>query len=436
MGYLSFDASVKIHQSGRFTSTKTDKTGFGGIDGYIRHIDRGTDKKNGCEVNHSNPDIDSSCTLDNESYYKDSNGVWQETATSKDMRDAVNRRIEYAKKHKARISDKGKNDTVIVRPLIVQLDNDTIEQHKETWMWDVMEITEKLFGKENIVGFSVHKDETNVHLHIIFVPCYETKTCTGETKCTLSQTKFFKNPKQLASIHRLYRKELCDQYYDIELENKPIEEHLAGYTDSNGVWHQQGLTPDQMKELSSKMLNLQIGELNMKLRQEEMDKLEQAMKQMQEAAKSNQAQLEKDRAELDTQQALLDNQKASVQAQMQMILNETVSVEQLKKEAAEMMAKSYSMSDVCTQIINDEKNLNAKFLEFLDKESERTKKPLRKLVESLYKKFQNERKANLSSWNLEMLRVREERKKKGYTNSPELNIIDTDSSITDYDLTM
>ena len=140
MGYLSFDASVKIHQSGRFTSTKTDKTGFGGIDGYIRHIDRGTDKKNGCEVNHSNPDIDSSCTLDNKSYYKDSNGVWQETATSKDMRDAVNRRIEYAKKHKARISDKGKNDTVIVRPLIVQLDNDTIEQHKETWMWDVMKI--------------------------------------------------------------------------------------------------------------------------------------------------------------------------------------------------------------------------------------------------------------------------------------------------------
>lgn len=53
---------------------------------------------------------------------------------------------------------------------------------------------------------------------------------------------------------------------------------------------------------------------------------------MQEAAKSNQAQLEKDRAELDTQQALLDNQKASVQAQMQMILNETVSVEQLKKK--------------------------------------------------------------------------------------------------------
>ena len=55
---------------------------------------------------------------------------------------------------------------------------------------------------------------------------------------------------------------------------------------------------------------------------------------------------------------------------------------------------------------------------------------------SLFCQIENERKANLSSWNLEMLRVREERKKQGYTNSPELNIIDTDSSITDYDLTL
>ena len=436
MGYLSFDASVKIHQSGKFTSTKTDKTGFGGVNGYIRHIDRGTDKKNGCEVNHSNPDIDSSCTLENESYYKNPKGVWQETATSQDMRNAVNQRIEYGKTHKARISDKGKNDTVIVRPLIVQLDKDVIEKHKDTWMWDVIKITEEIFGEKNIVGFSIHRDETNVHLHIIFVPCYEIETRTGETKCTLSQTKFFKNPKQLASIHKKYRSNLLEKNYDIELENKPVEEQLAGYEDSDGVWHQQGLTPDQMKELTHRLLNLQIGELNMKLRQEEMDKLEQAMKQMQEAAKSNQEQLEKDRAELATQQALLDNQKASVQAQMQMMINETVSVEQMKKEASEMLEKAYSTADVCTQILNDEKNLNSKFLEFLDRESERTKKPFRKLVESLYKKFQKERRDNLSSWNLEMLRVREERKKQGYANSTELNIIDTDSSITDYDLTM
>lgn len=35
MGYLSFDCSCKIHASGRFTSTKTDMTGSGGIAGFF-----------------------------------------------------------------------------------------------------------------------------------------------------------------------------------------------------------------------------------------------------------------------------------------------------------------------------------------------------------------------------------------------------------------
>ena len=72
MGYLSFDASVKIHQSGRYASTKTNKGGNGGISGYLRHIDRGTARKCGCEVQHSNTNINPQMTLQNESYYKDS----------------------------------------------------------------------------------------------------------------------------------------------------------------------------------------------------------------------------------------------------------------------------------------------------------------------------------------------------------------------------
>lgn len=45
------------------------------------------------------------------------------------MVDAINRRVEYAKEHGARIATKGKNDTVIVRPLVVQLDSDSIIFH-------------------------------------------------------------------------------------------------------------------------------------------------------------------------------------------------------------------------------------------------------------------------------------------------------------------
>lgn len=318
IGYLSFDASVKIHYSGRYTSTKTGKTRNSNIAGYIRHIDRGTDRKNGCEVQHSNPDIDSGLTLENESYYKDENGQWQETSHSKDMADAIERRVEYAKEHGARISTKGKNDTVIVRPLVVQLDSETISEH-ENWTWDIVEILEKEFGTDNITGFSIHKDETNPHLHICFVPCHESEK-NGEIKCTISQTKFFKSPKQLAGLHKKIRKSLIDKGYDIEQENKPIEEHLAGYYDKNGEWHQQGLTPDQLKELSDRDLHLRMEMINMRYRQSELDKIEKALSDMMKSTRAKQEEMEKEHETFLLQQSALDNEKAHTQAQLQAIL--------------------------------------------------------------------------------------------------------------------
>lgn len=422
-GYLSFDASVKIHQSGRHTSTKTSKSGFGGITGYIRHIDRGTDRKNGCEVQHSNPDINPDFTLENQSYYKDNNGVWQETNQSKDMINAITQRVEYAREHGARISSKGQNDTVILRPLVVQLDSDVISQHEGTWVWDVIEIIEDMFGKDNITGFSIHRDETNVHIHVCFVPCYETNK-NGSVKCTLSQTRFFKNPQQLAGVHRKIRKSLIDKGYNIEQENKPIEEQLAGYYDKQGEWHQQGLTPEQLKQLSEKEINLRMGEIEMRLRKDEMDKLEKAMADMQAVAKAKQEELEKDRRILSSQQTALENDRATVQAQIQALVNEKLTVQQMKNEAEEMLEKAYSTADVCNQILSDEKQLNTKFMEFLDREGKRTGKQTRQYVEYLYRKFQKERRDSMSDWQMEMLQLRSEREQQDNTgNIP--NIIDT-----------
>ena len=402
IGYLSFDTSVKIHYSGTYTSTKTSTTGHGDIAGYIRHIDRGTDRKNGCEVQHSNEDINSDLTLQNESYYRDSNGEWQKTSHSKDMVDAINRRVEYAKEHGARIATKGKNDTVIVRPLVVQLDKETIAEHENTWMWDVMEILEEQFGKENLTGFSIHKDETNPHLHISFIPCYESQK-NDEIKCTISQTKFFKNPKQLAALHRKIRKSLLDKGYEIELENKPIEEHLAGYTDKDGEWHQQGLTPDQLKELSDRQINLRMEMIKMSIRRDELDKLEMAVADMMKSSKAEKEELEKERISV-------ENDRATVQAQSQAVAIREADVQKRETEVTEIL-------EICNQIISDEKNLNAKFLEFLDREGKRTGKRYRESVENLYKRFQNDRRKNVSEWQLELLRLRSERLKHGDTTT-------------------
>ena len=409
MGYLSFDASIKIHKSGVYTSTKTRKTGFGGISGYIRHIDRGTDRKNGCEVNHSNPDIRSDFTLENESYYKDSNGVWQRTDTSNDMLNAVNERITYAKEHGARIASKGKNDTVIARPLVVQLDKELVQEHSDTWVWDVMSIIEEMFGKENITGFSVHKDETNVHVHIIFVPCFEKKKDNGEIKCTISQTAFFKNPRQLASMHKQIRKELKNKGYDIEQENKPIEEFLAYYVDKNGEIHQQGLTPEQLKELTNRKNQLTEKEKQIMLDREELDVLSKAMADVQAKVRSTQENLENNLKLFECQQEDFQKEKANLQTQMKSLIEEKNAIKKLKSEADGMLEKAYSVSDVCQHILAKEHTLNKDFLDFLDRFGQKNNKQYRSTVEKLYKMFDDERRTVNSPWSEELEEIRRER---------------------------
>lgn len=391
MGYLSFDASVKIHRSGRYASTKTSRTGYGGINGYIRHIDRGTDRRNGCEVNHTNPDINADLTLENESYYKDEKGNWKRTDQSKDMVGAVNRRITYAKQHGARIADKGKNDTVIARPIVVQLDSETISEHEDTWVWDVMEIVESMFGAENIVGFSVHRDETNVHLHILFVPCLEKTKADGTIKCAISQTKFFRSPKELAGMHRNMRKKLNSKGYEVEQENKPIEQQLAGYYDRDGVWHQQGLTPEQLKQITGRKKLLDEKEKEIMLSKQELDTLAAAMSDVQEKAKATQENLENNMRIFECQQADFENEKASLKTQMQSVLEEKEKVKKMKAETDDMLKKVYSISDICRKIIAQEHTLNADFLDFLDRYGNRTNKRYRRAVEELYKKFDEER---------------------------------------------
>ena len=414
IGYLSFDASVKIHYSGKYTSTKTGKSGNMGIAGYIRHIDRSTDKMNGCEVQHGNPDINSDLTLENESYYKDSNGEWQRTSHSKDMVNAINRRIEYAKEHGARISTKGKNDTVIVRPLVLQMGNDSITGHENTWMWDLMEILEKEFGTDNITGFSIHKDETNPHIHVCFVPCHESEK-NGKLKCTISQTKLFHNPKQLAGLHNKFRKKLLDKGYDIELENKPIEEVLACYYDKDGKFHQQGLTPDMLKRLSNKEIQLRMEMIRMRIREKDLDILEKNIREMKV-------------------QRMEEN------------------AENTKREAEEMFEKAASITEICNQILSEEKHLNAKFLEFLKREDERTGRHTHDAVVNWFKRFQNERKKKHTNGLSDLFdfdyktkellesgnRARNERLRNRNSNADSttdnsLNIIDIIGTNTDYD---
>lgn len=410
MGYVSFDASIKIHQSGKYTCTKTKKTLYGSITGYVHHIDRHTDRRNGCEIPHNNPDIDPSLTLENESYYKNSSGVWQQTDTSKDMTEAVNRRIAYAREHGARITDKGKNDTVIARPIVIQLDKDTIAQHEDTWVWDIMNILEEMFDEKNIVGFSIHKDETNVHAHILFVPCYTVQKDSGEIRCTISQTKFFRNPKQLASMHKHIRKELQLKGYKVEQENKPIEQHLAGYCDSQGVYHQQGLTPQQLKELTNRKNQLKEKEKELMLEKAELDALAKAMSDVQARATATHEQLENNMKIFQCQQEDFEHEKANLQTQMEALITEKNTIKKMKAETDGMLQKVYSVSDICQKILENQNTLSRDFLDFLDRIGRKYNKQYRSTIEKLYKMFDDERRTTVTSpWSEELDSIRRER---------------------------
>lgn len=283
------------------------------------------------------------------------------------MANSINQRIRYAKEHGARISTKGQNDTVIARPLILQLDEESIQGHEDTWAWDLIQILEDMFGKENVLGFSIHKDETNVHIHVLFVPCYEEKKTNGKVKCTLSQTKFFRNPKQLAGMHKHIRKELLDKDYKIEKDNKPIEQQLAGYYDKQGVWHQQGLTPDQLKEITKRHNELDEKEREIMLSKHELDILSQAMADVQEKAQATQENLENNMRIFECQQTDFENEKANLKTQMQAVLEEKEKLDKIRKSTNDMLERVYSVSDVCKKILQEEHTLNKDFLDFLDR---------------------------------------------------------------------
>ena len=307
------------------------------------------------------------------------------------MANSINQRIQYAKEHGARISTKGQNDTVIARPLILQLDEESIQGHEDTWAWDLIQILEDMFGEENVLGFSIHKDETNVHIHVLFVPCYEEKKTNGKVKCTLSQTKFFRNPKQLAGMHKHIRKELLDKDYKIEKDNKPIEQQLAGYYDKQGVWHQQGLTPDQLKAITNRHKELKEKEREIMLSKHELDILSQAMADVQEKAQATQENLENNMRIFECQQTDFENEKANLKTQMQSVLEEKEKLDKIRKSTNDMLERVYSVSDVCKKILQEEHTLNKDFLDFLDRLGQKNNIPLRERVEQLFKKFDKER---------------------------------------------
>lgn len=287
MGYLSCDASVKVSKNGSWHSTKTNKNGNqkkgnGGVKGYVHHVARDVEKAEGIETGHSNENINSELTDNNETWYKDDFGSWQRCTKSTQLEDAVNRRIAYVEKNR---NTPLRDDTVVLRPILTQLDCDDMDDDEMNELIEHQAVfLEKAFGADNVVGFSVHRDETNLHIHWLVTPVTEEteREClskepildadgnqkrrkdgrlvwrrtygaaVGTGNLTFSQKGFsyFRTSAGMSQMHKDFRNYLIQAGYDVALENKPIEEYSYIYTDGAGNVRRKGMTPQALKEVT------------------------------------------------------------------------------------------------------------------------------------------------------------------------------------------
>lgn len=202
MGYtMSFDASMKVQR--------------GGVAGFLHHTARDVDKEQGCEVRHSNQDIDAARTLTNATLVSDGAGGWKQCEDVSEIEAALDARLKDVKKPL-------RKDAVVLRPLILQLDPDWYAVHqsdteREQAANDMLEWAADTFGADNLISVSLHNDENAPHLHVLFCPVTE----DGR----LSQKDWFSSPAQLREMHQDLRQHMTDAGYEIEMENRKPGKH-------------------------------------------------------------------------------------------------------------------------------------------------------------------------------------------------------------------
>lgn len=198
MGYtMSFDASCKVQRSA--------------VRGYLSHAARDVDRQNGVEVRHSNEDIDPTRTSDNVTLVYDAEAEeYRQCKDSNELVAALEKRLETVKRPL-------RKDAVVLRPVIMQLDPEWYKDNKNdderiNSYEKMLEWATDTFDAENVIGASLHLDETNPHLHILVTPV----TDDGR----LSQKDWFRGPAALRAMHDSLREHMRDSGFDVALQRK------------------------------------------------------------------------------------------------------------------------------------------------------------------------------------------------------------------------
>ena len=249
---ISFDASLKIKK--------------GQEKGYINHLARDVfDNENGYSLQHGNDKINKDLTNQNQTFVNDGNGSFKDMKSISEATDYLDERLSTVKK-------KLRKDAVIARPLIFQLDSEYVKTHSEDEVFDrfnnMLDWAANEFGIDNLVCGSLHMDETNPHLHLMFTPVTE----DGR----LSQTDWFKSPATLKKQHDAFRKHMQDNDYNATNQRTtggrkglPIAEYKAFMSMSDKITE----IVDRELELGDKEMALKGRKIDLEERNRHLDTL-------------------------------------------------------------------------------------------------------------------------------------------------------------------
>lgn len=173
------------------------------------------------------------------------------TVANLNVEELIERRIEreYTGKRSLR------SDAVLAREIVAQASPDvyegmTMDEKREkaiAFTKDSLSWFQKEFGRENVLGFSVHMDETNPHTHFVVMPM------TDDGK--LTQKAFFKGRLDLKRQHREYRQHMRERGWDFDMENKyesidgvPLPKYKANAQEIEAKRAEQKTMVEELKE--------------------------------------------------------------------------------------------------------------------------------------------------------------------------------------------
>lgn len=204
---VTFDVSHRVRAGGSH------------VKGFLRHVARDVDMRNGVVREHANATIDPRRTLNNVTLVPSESGGWERASSVEAIEQRLDDRL-------ATVTGRTRSDSVVMRGIVLGVSPEWIAEHAPGWRDDPAQrkVVDKaltalaskaatFYGRENVVCLSKHYDEAAPQIQMAMTPV------TDDHR--LNQKDFFKGPKHLAAQHRELRKHLASKGYDVEMTSSP-----------------------------------------------------------------------------------------------------------------------------------------------------------------------------------------------------------------------